>query len=88
VSLFTDPGPGDDVLDFIVPGANYDAESLTVDVDVKAVLTMNIWIESLQMNDASTVLVTDSRNEDGAEILTGVDGVTGAPLEISIRRLG
>ena len=72
----------------MIPGAEYDIESLTVDVDVKAVLTMNIWIESLQMNDASTVLITDSRTEDGAEILTGVDGVTGVPLEISIRQLG
>jgi len=73
----------------VIPGADYDAESLTVDVNVKAVLTMNIWIESLQLNDANTVLVTSSREtEDGTEILTGVDGVTGVPLEISIRRLG
>jgi len=73
----------------VIPGADYDAESLTVDVNVKAVLTMNIWIESLQLNDASTVLVTSSHEtEDGTEILTGVDGVTGVPLEISIRRLG
>ena len=73
----------------MIPGASYDAESLTVDVDVKAVLTMNVWVESLQLNNASTVLVTSShQTEDGAEIVTGVDGVTGIPLEISIRQLG
>ena len=73
----------------MIPGAEYDIETLTVDVDVKAVLTLNIWIESLQINDASTILVTSSyKTEDGAEILTGVDGVTGVPLEISIRQLG
>jgi hypothetical protein len=74
--------------DEVIPGANYDDDSGMVDVDVKAVLTMNIWIESLQMNNAATVLVTSSHEtEDGDEILTGVDGVTGIPLEISIRQL-
>ena len=71
----------------MIPGAEYNFESETVDVNVKAVLTMNVWIESLQRNDASTVLITNSHEDDGVEILTGVDGVTGIPLEISIRKL-
>lgn len=58
-----------------------------VTVQVKAVLTMNIWIESLQMNNASTVLITDSDSDGGAEVLTGVDGVTGCPLQITIKKL-
>ena len=69
-------------------GAEFDFEAGTVDLAVKAILTMNIYIESLRTNDGSTILVTNSHeDETGAEVLTGVDGVTGAPLEITIRSL-
>lgn len=61
----------------------------TLTVQVKAHLTMNIWIESLQRNDGGTILVTDSHYDEdtGSEVLTGVDGVTGLPMEIRITAL-
>lgn len=60
----------------------------TVTINVKAHLTMNLWIESVQMNRAQIILVTSTRqNEDKSETLIGRDGETGAEFEVTIKEL-
>lgn len=62
-----------------------ETEEQKITVQVRAHLTMNLWIESNQVNVAQTILVTDSvRVDDLTEKLTGVDGVTGKPVEVTI----
>lgn len=56
-----------------------------ITVQVKANLTLNLWVESEQINKAQTVLVTGSETiDDKTEKLIGVDGVSGLPVEITI----
>lgn len=60
-------------------------EEKQITVQVRAHLTMNLWIESNQINVAQTILVTDSVQTDAlTEKLIGVDGVTGKPVEVTI----
>lgn len=63
-------------------------ESNEVTVNVKAFMTMNLYIQSAQLNIGRTILVTDSESETGpdgpAEIFRGVDGETGVTMEIRV----
>lgn len=59
-----------------------------VTVQAKALLTMSVWIESVQHLSSQAILITDSHsNPDGSETIVGIDGVTGAEVEITIKVL-